>query len=439
MIRSVALTITLPFTILSINACTALNFSDMIEPASSATGSCNRTPTAASIQLNSKPQLAQNGNTNNFAYLLPPAIVAERDKVDLTSAPMIAGGFARPQAQTIVSSFADYSQIIETSTQSSLPKALQGNPVVTAFIRAMIKASAQAQIATATAGGIAGTTGEADKVANYQVPSVSISEVKEFSKTIFSTQLRPTITAPQAAGTANNNIFAKYFSDFYDGKFVDRFGQTIAKPSLNLPNLGAAGGTIKLSLTITDAEISAALTVLIEYLADLVDPTPVLGSSPPGQIVTTGANATKFYPGGNTSEPTALVANIANYRQISTDCGITETNAKILGYIANGAGDEAQLVNGLVTQSAGGFGFSLGIFGKISIGDNQTLGTIVKTAASRAAMRIVFASSYWTLERVGQSGGAGKPEVMPLHAPLETGNPTHEDVGGPTGYLKFPE
>ena len=438
MTRFIVLAVLTSLGTLLVDGCTALNFSDMIQPATTAAATCSAKSTSAAVQLYANPQPQPNGEGNAFAYLLPPAIVADNDNVDLTAAPLILGGFARPKATTTVSSFADYSEKIETSSQRILPKALQGDPVVIAFTRAMIKASAQAQVAAAVAVQIPQAEAQVGQIAQYQVPSVSPNDVKAFAKNLVTTQLRPTIAPPSTNKTGKNtNVFATYFSTFYNGKFVDRFGQTISKPNLSLPGLTAANGPINLSIKLSDAEIGAALTVLIEYLADLVDPTPVLGSSPPGQIVSSGADATTFYPAGNKSEPTALVAGIANYKQVSSDCGITAKNVEVLGYVANGAGDEAQLVNGLVTQSAGGFGFSLGIFGKISIGDNQTLGTVVKTAASRAAMRIVFASSYWALESAGGETTAAHPDIMPRNAPLEEGNPSRQDVGGPNGYLHF--
>jgi hypothetical protein len=150
-------------------------------------------------------------------------------------------------------------------------------------------------------------------------------------------------------------------------------------------------------------------------MVDLFDTTPVLGDTP-----TVVKDTTKFYPGGTTSEPTALVANRAVYKPLST-CGVTADNASLLADVANAAGDEAATVGGLVSQSFGGIGVSLGVFGKISLGDNQTLGTIVKTAASRLAMRSAFAASYWTLERIGAS--AGERAAV---------------VDGPSGYLEFP-
>lgn len=63
----------------------------------------------------------------------------------------------------------------------------------------------------------------------------------------------------------------------------------------------------------------------------------------------------------------------------------------------------------------------IGVFGKISIDDNQMLGTIVKTAASRLAARATFAASYWALQG------------LPLEASTRT-----VGEGGAEQYLRFP-
>jgi len=408
---SIRITALLPgFFIFLFAGCASLNFNAMIPPNSVISTNCAKGQGTVAALLrtdlptNDTPPIA-------FAYLLPPAVVAVNEKMALISKPVVVkeGFAARRVSSPPVKSLADYSEQIETGTRQLLPTALVDDPVVNAFRRALIKASAQSQVAAATAAGIPGAKEQAAEVDKYVVPdSVSTTQVKTFAETLVTRMQRPTIAVPSAT-TSNGKLttFVKYFSDFYDEKFVDRFGQTIAKPSsLSLPDVPAGTAPIKISMAVSDADIASALTVLIEYLADIFDPTPVLGTDPFGQF----SSKTKFYPGGNNSQPTALQVGMANYKEIGDTCGVTERNAKILRFLANAAGDEAQLVDGLVTQSVGGVGISLGAFGKISIGDNQMLATIVKTAASRAAMRITLAGSYWILESVGTNPPTKVPE-----------------------------
>jgi len=124
------------------------------------------------------------------------------------------------------------------------------------------------------------------------------------------------------------------------------------------------------------------------------------GDSPSGSVDTN----TTFYPGNSTEQPTAYSTNPAIYVQIPKDhnaCGITTTNAWVLRDLANGASGQAAAVGGLVANTPGGISIGLGVLGKISIGDNQTLSVMVKTAASRVALRATLASSYcWTLRHV---------------------------------------
>jgi hypothetical protein len=84
----------------------------------------------------------------------------------------------------------------------------------------------------------------------------------------------------------------------------------------------------------------------------------------------------------------------------STACGITTTNVWVLRDLANGASDQAAAVGGLVANTPGGLSIGLGVIGEISIRDNQTLSVMVKTAASRVALRATLASSYFILRHV---------------------------------------
>jgi hypothetical protein len=165
----------------------------------------------------------------------------------------------------------------------------------------------------------------------------------------------------------------------------------VQKPQLSL--------TIPVSLIITDAEIASAETVLVEYIADLIDPTPVLGDAATEAAI--APKTTKFYPAGNTNIPTAYSAKLARYKSIpAKGCGLTTDNAIILADLANGAGDSAAALTGVGIQTWGGVHFGFGVLGKFSIGNNQTLGTIIKTAASRLAARVTLAASYWAVNTI---------------------------------------
>src|SRR5712664_3437049 len=79
-------------------------------------------------------------------------------------------------------------------------------------------------------------------------------------------------------------MFVAYFEAYYKGNFTDRMSTRLAKPEI--------------STTVPDSEIVAAETVLLEFLIDLIDPTPVMGDAAPGSVVN---GSTTFYPGAESA------------------------------------------------------------------------------------------------------------------------------------------
>ncbi len=352
------------------------------------------------------------GDEASFRFLLPQAAqIPEEDLRRLDEGPSF------PTART----FEEYRSRSET-TKQLLPSALRNDAVVDAVFRIMIATSAQAQVASAKSVGIKVPADVESEVNKYATPSkLTHSQLKQFARLITTTQLTPTFVAPdnsRATSAKGDNAFATYFSAYYDGKFIDRLGKSITKPQLaqTISSLGSSSISVPVTFSIPDSDIASAFTILLEFAIDAFDPTPVLGDTP------TVTSTTKFYPGAS-GAPTALTAKVANYKPLSTTCGVTVDTVKLLAQVANAASDKAATLGGLVSQSAGGFGVSLGVFGKISIGDNQTLGTIVKTAASRVALRATYAAAYWTLDSI-------KP-------PTSRAGEAPPAVSGPDGYLLF--
>jgi hypothetical protein len=81
-------------------------------------------------------------------------------------------------------------------------------------------------------------------------------------------------------------------------------------------------------------------------------------------------------------------------------CGITQANAWVLKDLATGVSDQVATIGGLVVNTPGGISVGLGVLGKISIGDNQTLSDLLKTAVSELALRATLGTSYFTLRNV---------------------------------------
>jgi hypothetical protein len=391
---------------IALSGCTAIDMSKLQISDFTGYSQCTAPVAAAQPDLRAA-SLASADQEVEIAFILPRLAQAGTN----TREAKLTTGATRTHFQVLDDSTA-------TVVSSKLPQALQGDDVVEAVRRSMVKASAQAQINVAKASRTRVANTQTTEVANYVVPSLSQSQVKSFANKLFVSGLRPTFNSSgtmspsstvnraaevNRAGTLpadqpstttasiTDTSIAAYFAAFYEGKFVDRLGQPVQKPQISING-------IPIALTITDAQITAAETVLIEYIADLIDPTPVLGDAETEAQI---SPSTKFYPAGTTAVPTAYTTKLGHYQFIPAQgCGLTRQNAVILSDVSNSAADSAGAVSGLVAQSAGGITIGLGILGKISIGDNQTLGTIIKTAASRFGARITLASSYWIMTTV---------------------------------------
>jgi hypothetical protein len=301
-----------------------------------------------------------------------------------------------------------YRSKIQTVVRAKLPLGLQQHKVTKAFTEFLTSVSGEAQLDAQVADGTLKDSvqiaAEREAIRKHSAPSkLAHGEMKDFADKLFDLQLKPGaaslvnspanqsgLSAKQAeflkAHPPLNQTFIAYFEAYYKGQFTDRMGTTLDKPQI--------------SSTVPDSEIVAAETVLLEFLIDLIDPTPVMGSDAQGSVT----KSTIFYPGNSTSVPTAYSSNPGVYVQIpagsATACGITAQNVWVLRDLANGASGQAAAVGGLVANTPGGISIGLGVLGKISIGDNQTLSVMVKTAASRVALRATLASSYWTLRHV---------------------------------------
>jgi hypothetical protein len=327
--------------------------------------------------------------TAQFHYVLPPSVPGERI--------LLAGKASGPLFET-------YRTSIQTAVRGHLPGALQTHRVTNAFLDLLLSVSGEAQVDAQIANHVLTDSGqiaaEREAIRKHRPPDkLTHGEMKDFADKLFDLQLKPG-AAPLTGSSVNESglsasevqylhsrapldkAFIAYFEAYYKGKFIDRMGASVDPPQI--------------STTIPDSEIVAAETVLLEFLIDTIDGTPVMGDDPPGSI----SSSTTFYPGKSMNEPTAYATGFANYIQIPKDpnaCGVTTTNAWVLRDLANAAADHAAAVGGLVANTPGGISLGLGVVGKISIGDNQTLSAMVKAAASRVALRATLASSYFTL------------------------------------------
>jgi hypothetical protein len=264
--------------------------------------------------------------------------------------------------------------------QTTLPPAMQNDPVVKAFLQLTQNYGAKG-LSQAESLYVALPTEVTQHADNPDPSNINQGDLKAFVKNVFKEEMKPRIMGVDSDSAASNGSFIGYFKAYYEGSFVDHLGTPIQRPTL--------------SMTIPDTEIAAALTVLVEYIADNIDTTPVWGDKP------TLADATTFYPGGSKKAPTVLSFQPTLYAQVEPGpCGMTTEKLTILGDLATAAGDAGGAVSGLVHGSFGGFAIGLGLLGKFSFGDNQTLANVVKAAASRLSMRLTAAVAWPILAKM---------------------------------------
>jgi hypothetical protein len=193
-----------------------------------------------------------------------------------------------------------------------------------------------------------------------------------------------------------------YQAYYFSGSFVDRFGGKSPSPSF--------------SLTVSNEDIAGSITALLESIADEIFPnTPVWVSLKNPQKPV-------FYPGKNENMPSAL-AFLARHGKpedavkqaepiVPRDpddstkpmCGMTELKAQALMYLAGTASVWAKGQSGLVLGLLGGTNIGLPIvLGKISLGDNHTLQTIVQTVLAFAARRATYEATWPLLYQLDES------------------------------------
>lgn len=241
----------------------------------------------------------------------------------------------------------------------------------------MNDASLQPQLAAASAAAHAPISGQqltqaaSSAAAGHQPAKITIAGIKNLHQALVSYSLERGVN---------------YVSYYFDGSMVDRLGNKIAVPTFT-------------GMKVTDADITGLLVTLLESAVDDAIETPVWYS-----VAADGKTRT-YYPGGTgTSPPSALTysAYEANpqkpdittapilEKMAPTDlgCGMTTLKAQAARYLANDAAVWAGSGTGLVMGLFGGVELGPFVaFGKISIGDNQMLQSIVQALITFAARR----------------------------------------------------
>jgi hypothetical protein len=258
--------------------------------------------------------------------------------------------------------------------------------------------------------------------------SVSSDDLKEVINNIHEILVKsrtPSID-PTAAGDPNLALFDDalgfYFTQLFQNNYVDRFGNKLTAPTV--------------SMTISDSEIAGALSVLVDVIMDYVLRSPVWvdNTAKPTQYFPADYTNTASSAGGAASSALVPTAVAFNKQEISEThppvnlgsasdgttwkwaplvkldppdagaCKMDKRKLEVVEYVAQLASQEASGITGLTLGNFGGWGFSAGVYGKFSVGDNKTLQVIVQTLLAKIAERIVAEEAYRAAYYVNDSG-----------------------------------
>lgn len=310
------------------------------------------------------------------------------------------------------------------NVRKSLPANLQNDAVVNTLLSVLQQTPAQSQRAVTTLL-MTSQNAPSEDVGAVSVDVGSQSALGPADFRNFATNVRDDVQGgPLSIGVINtaanvspsddstekpfSNMFVDYYVAYYKGQFVDRFGNVLSAPQI--------------SLTVSDAEIAGAFSVLVELLADYVLRTPIW------QDHTTKV----YYPGtfgksGSTNAEPTVLSTASGYADVlpllppnqSQQCGITALKADAVEYLAKTAGNRASLLGGLVGGSWGGYEVGLGFAGKFSVGDNKTLSTLVSAVLQTTFERATEDAAYRVLtyvtynQKVGDVAGVISSALTP--------------------------
>jgi hypothetical protein len=324
-----------------------------------------------------------------FGYLLSGCTAVELDSL----VPSSALEYATPDGLPIVKTcdpsrmftLATAARVSQTAArvQSVLPPELKNDAVVnTILVHSQYVASNSGR----TASSLVKTSGSppiAD-VTPLPRPNTTLTHLdfERFARVVSNQVLRRTPTTPNSSDPSNVDPFwtklRAYYVAYYDGNFYTYFGDKLDKPTA--------------SLTITDTEIVQAATVFVELLMDEVFQSPIwIGTDK------------KYYPGGNTNKPTLVTVNNITPIPISLSaygCGMNAPKANAIRYLSSSFSKAAATETSLTIKSAGSIEIGLGVVGKLNIGDNSTLTSLVQAVVSEIVGRLTVQLAAPILEAI---------------------------------------
>jgi len=223
-------------------------------------------------------------------------------------------------------------------------------------------------------------------------------------------------TAPQLRTlSADEKLFAYslyyYFDALFNDKYYDRSGTKVAAP--------------KLSMTVTDADLSSVLTVFADAIMDFVERRPVWVTSGGMTTIPVGTKYSDGYfpgpqSGSGEGEPTAVsfeydsdmqkrtlqaqlplqwapLRPLADQPAPANFCDLDKPKAQAMYHVSQLVSQGVSGVTGLTVGNFGGWGISFFGYAKFSVGDNQTVEVLIKTLLARLGERVATTGTYRVL------------------------------------------
>ena len=190
------------------------------------------------------------------------------------------------------------------------------------------------------------------------------------------------------------SVAYKYFVSYYQGKFVDRIGGTLSKP--------------KIGSTISNETIVGAVTVLLESITDYVALTDGSAGKIKWPIVwqekSVGGKKKREYKTAAKKVPSLIslihqiqkkqeneeidpVPYVAEEIRKKGEVGMTDRKIEIISFASGIAGEASGLGADAIVRTIGGAGGAFVLFGKISIGDNDTLSKLIQSSMDTIVQR----------------------------------------------------
>lgn len=313
------------------------------------------------------------------------AIFAEREFLEGTAPP----SDLRTSAAYL--NVAETFQLHEIKRRMSLalremPSELENDPVVNAIVDASFIAVQQNLKATSIALNVAPVSAWRSGT-KLNSPVFNEQMLKSFAEKIQKEMAAPSpaynegpIAAVGPTGAPSRlpsfpEAFRHYFEAYFDGNYRDRLGGEIQKP--------------RFSSRMGNEQVADTVSVFVDLILDYSFYTPVW----------TDGNGT-YYPGATRNIPTVMTSEIIREAEklvLPGECGISKLKAALIGYMAQMVGHGAVLGGGLDAGTFGGWSVGLGVVGKISIGDNQTLQAMAQAVLERSFARMGEQAAYQAL------------------------------------------